>query len=221
MSQGLATRDPWFLDFDGTLADSSTAHARAFRETLAEWSPVVARNFVYADHCGRATDEVFAGLGLVDPETSAKLVRRKQERYRREVSQGGIAEFPGGTALLRWLSRHGHSTYLVSGGSRGSVEAAVRALCFDRFLTGVVTAEEAARGKPDADIFRVALRRSCGDAARAVAVEDSPAGVQAAQAAGLQTVQVHTGRPEPGVLAFRTLGDLLVALRRDDRNGST
>jgi pseudouridine-5'-monophosphatase len=83
----------------------------------------------------------------------------------------------------------------------------------------VVTGDDprVARGKPAPDIYLLAARELGVDAARCVAVEDAPAGVEAARAAGMQVIAV----PDPAlgrerVAAADVVLDSLVGLRPAD-----
>jgi pseudouridine-5'-monophosphatase len=61
----------------------------------------------------------------------------------------------------------------------------------------VVTGDDPriARGKPAPDIYLLAARELCIEPTRCVAVEDAPAGVEAARAAGMRVIAV----PDPAV----------------------
>jgi len=60
-----------------------------------------------------------------------------------------------------------------------------------RFLV-VVSSEETPRGKPHPDVFLEAARRLRVPAAECLVVEDSPAGVEAALAAGMKVAAIPT-----------------------------
>ncbi|MFM8412847.1 MAG: HAD-IA family hydrolase [Alphaproteobacteria bacterium] len=72
-----------------------------------------------------------------------------------------------------------------------------------RTFTAIVLGDDprVARGKPEPDIFLVAASDLGVAPAECVVVEDSPAGVQAARAAGMQVVGVPYPGLDPGKLA--------------------
>ena len=82
----------------------------------------------------------------------------------------------------------------------------------DRFQV-IVSSEDVTRGKPDPQVFQLACQRLGLPPRRCVVVEDAPAGVQAAVAAGTRVVGVlmhHAAEAlEPADLVVETLDRLL------------
>jgi len=92
--------------------------------------------------------------------------------------------------------------------SRGNVAALLSVHLGDdwqRRFAAVVCAEDAPIKKPDPQAYRVALERLHVAAHDTVAIEDSPAGLEAARAAGIPVVVVRSryfqDDPVPGALA--------------------
>jgi HAD superfamily hydrolase (TIGR01509 family) len=194
VAAALRLRTRWFFDLDGTMIDSAHAHERAFLITLGEVWPSGLGHFHYDDHRGRATREVFAGLGVDDPSLIATMVRRKQALYRQYIDDGAIAVMPGCFELLRELKRLQCHLYVVTGASHMSAQRALRMGGLARFFDGMITADDVSRGKPDPEIYREACRRFTPHRESAVAVEDSPQGVRSACGAGLLTLRVPGDR---------------------------
>jgi HAD superfamily hydrolase (TIGR01509 family) len=211
-----AGRRVWFCDLDGTLVDSAPAHEAAFREALAELAPGLLGSFHYRAHAGRSTREVVAELGA-GAELAARLVRRKQQLYRGYVEAGMVTAFPDAHRLLDQLARRGHPTYLVTSGSRGSVEHVLAACSLRGRFRGVLTGDDVASSKPDPAVYREACRLWDVDPQEAVVVEDSDHGVTSALRAGLIAFQVRAGRTTPGAVAVRHLGEIASLLERDAR----
>lgn len=59
----------------------------------------------------------------------------------------------------------------------------------------LVSADDVERNKPAPDPYAVAARRLAIDPERALAIEDSASGVDAAQAAGMEVIFIARGRP--------------------------
>jgi len=134
-------------------------------------------------------------------------VARKAAYYQAEIRAGGYPFAAGAAAAVNALAAAGLPLGVVSGALRAEVEGALRAAGLRERFAFVVTAEDVAHGKPDPEGYLRALallRR--GDAGgdrlvhphEVVAVEDSPAGLAAAAAAGLATLAVIAG-PLDGV----------------------
>lgn len=200
------------FDFNGVLVDDEPIHLRLLLRALAEEGieppPAWARTtFLGVDDrsCLRAA------FGWArrdcDPVLEARLVARKAAHYQAEIRAGGYPLFPGAEAAIAALAGAGLVLGIVSGALRAEVEGALRAFGLRQHFALVVAAEDVARGKPDPEGYERAIGRlrRLGSAAdrlvhphEIVAVEDSPAGLAAAAAAGLATLAVVAG-PLDGV----------------------
>jgi HAD superfamily hydrolase (TIGR01509 family) len=150
----------------------------------------------------------------LDPGDWQSLARRihrvKNERYAERVASGALALRPGVRELFDECTADGSVRMaVVTTTSRGNVEALLEAqlgrnVWRKRFAT-VVGAEDAPRKKPDPMAYRVALERMGLASGEALAIEDSPAGLQAASAAGVPCIvarsQYFADDPVPGALA--------------------
>ena len=76
-------------------------------------------------------------------------------------------------------------------------EAVVEALGLASWFDARVTAEDVTRGKPFPDIFLTAAAALAVPPERAIVVEDAPAGVAAARAAGMKVIAVCESGPIP------------------------
>lgn len=200
------------FDFNGVLVDDEPIHLRLLLQVLAEEgieppAPWARTTFLGVDDrsCLRAA---FAWARRpYDPVLEARLVARKAAYYQAEIRAGGYPLFPGVDSAVAALAEAGLVLGIVSGALRAEVEGALRGGGMRERFTLLVTAEDVARGKPDPEGYRRAiahLRRFDSAADRLihpheiVAVEDSPAGLAAAAAAGLATLAVIAG-PLEGV----------------------
>ena len=78
----------------------------------------------------------------------------------------------------------------------------------DRF-DGWVSAEEVAHGKPAPDVFLLAAERIGVTPARAIVVEDAPAGVEAGRRGGMRTIGITSmARPLTADIVVRSLDEL-------------
>jgi HAD superfamily hydrolase (TIGR01509 family) len=82
---------------------------------------------------------------------------------------------------------------VASGGFRRQIELTLDVLGIRPLFDAIVCVEDYARGKPFPDPVLEAARRLCLPPAECLVFEDSPLGVAAAAAAGMECVYVHTG----------------------------
>ena len=208
----------FLFDFDGTLANSSPLHERAFRQTLAEAAPRALRRFDYAVLKGLTTRASFMRLGVADEALLERCVALKQELYRTAVIRGRLKPFPQARAVLGAVIDHGRRNYLVTSGSAKSIKLALEALGLAGFFTGVITGEDTAEGKPAPHPYLACLERFGLQRMDAIAIEDAPSGGTAARAAGLRVMGVHNAAVAKLVdFYFDDLSSLNSALRECGR----
>jgi HAD superfamily hydrolase (TIGR01509 family) len=101
-----------------------------------------------------------------------------------------LAPMPGVHELLDAVARLDLRLGLASNSQLPSIVAALEGLGIRERFMAVASAGEVANGKPQPDVYLLALERLGLRAGEALAVEDSQAGMTAAQAAGLFCVVV-------------------------------
>ncbi|MCS0602621.1 HAD-IA family hydrolase [Streptomyces sp. LP11] len=199
------------LDMDGTLVDTESRWLDTVRATV----PGIGADDLHTA-LGRSTPDTAAllhPLAGTDPDTlAARLESRFLDAVRQET-----ALLPGVRELFTLLDELSIPTALVSASSRPVVDAVLKLLAdagvpaFD----ATVTAGETRRTKPHADPYLAAARALGADPAACLAVEDSPTGVAAAEAAGCRVLAVPSYLPvEPG--PGRTVRDGLGGLTVED-----
>ena len=180
--------DAYIFDCDGTLADTMPTHYRAWCAALGQHATVFSET-VFFELGGVPTARIVEILnerhGLALPV--AATIEYKEELFlsmHHEIAAiGPVVEFA--------RKYHGVKPLAVaSGGHRAIVLTTLRDLGIaDLFLT-IVGAEDYARGKPWPDPFLEAARRLGVAPARCLVFEDTPSGIAAAEAAGMQWVLV-------------------------------
>ncbi|MFI1856178.1 HAD family hydrolase [Streptomyces sp. NPDC020480] len=130
--------------------------------------------------------------------------------YRNRVRDAFAARphtMPGVRELLDYLDLRQLPYCVASSGSHERIEHSLTATgLIERFTGKVFSADDVSRGKPAPDLFLHAARSLGCPPAHCLVVEDSPAGVDAALAAGMPAVGYSGGPTEPGVLSHATLG---------------
>lgn len=196
------------FDLDGTLVDSSPAHARAFVETLAAGHPHLAAKFDYGKVAGMRTRDTFTWLGLTDEAEVTELTQRKQALYRAAHDRGEVLLFPGAAQFVAQLHAEGRRLFLVTGASRHSAQRILEVTGLARYFLGMITAEEVSRGKPAPEPYLTALTRYGLERTESVAIEDGEHGVPSAQAAGIDVVTVNSDSGFSGVPHARNFAEL-------------
>jgi sugar-phosphatase len=200
------------LDLDGTLVDSEPVHRAAYRAFFE------ARGWEVPDlslFTGRRAEDVFA----VEPgpwegaDLEALAAEVTALAHRGELP----TPVPGAVALVEAARRHRVPVAVVTSAGPDWVRRAVGdGLDALHRIDLVVTAEDVVDGKPHPEGYRLACERLGVDAGDTLAVEDSPAGVRAALAAGVGEVVAVTTTHDASELteagAARVVHDLVTVV---------
>jgi beta-phosphoglucomutase family hydrolase len=206
--QGIALAIPdrefgaYIFDCDGTLADTMPLHYRAWTRLVTELGGSFPESLFY--ECGgKPTAEILRtlrdehGLKVEDLEHAAK---RKEAYFLEMLSEIKPIE-PVLGVVRRWYGIK--PLAVASGGFRTQIEQTLDALGIRSLFSAVVCVEDYARGKPFPDPFLEAARRLNVVPQDCVVFEDSPLGVQAAAAAGMECVFVARASGPPVISAIR------------------
>jgi HAD superfamily hydrolase (TIGR01509 family) len=202
------------FDMDGTLLDSEKLWTVAL-DDLAEWLgghlSLEAREAMVGSTLARSIAIVHADLGVeADPVASGEyLTQRAAEQFATDLTWK-----PGAQSLLEAVRAARIPAALVTSTQRRLTEIALDTLGRDYFAV-TVCGDEVRRPKPHPDPYLQAAEQVGVDPRRCVAIEDSPLGIEAAQAAGCAVLAVPS---EVGVSAApgRTVRDSLLGLTVDD-----
>jgi HAD superfamily hydrolase (TIGR01509 family) len=110
----------------------------------------------------------------------------------RRVAAGHLVALEGVEAALASVRTLGLRLGLASSSRRSYVEAVLRGLGVLEAFEAIVCREDVVVGKPDPAPFLEAARRLGVDPASCLVVEDSPAGLAAARAAGMRAIAIKT-----------------------------
>ena len=173
----------YIFDCDGTLAHSMPVHYRAWRQT-AEESGVLMSEELFYSLGGVPTTKIVEILNekfgaKMDPE---KIARRKEAVYLENM--GGMQPLVEVTEFAREVATFAKVS-VASGGYLPVVLQTLEAIGFKDFFPVVVTTEQVSRGKPFPDMFLEAAKRMGVPPNECLVLEDSPAGIEAAKAAGM------------------------------------
>jgi len=182
--------DAVIFDCDGTLVDSMPAHFSAWCEALALYGAGgVFKEDVFLAMGGRPTRDIVVELNdeydlHLDPEAVAFA---KREAFLKRIETITLIDE---VAAFAESLRGKVPMAIATGGSRMVIEKTLRVVGVSDWFDEVVTADDVKEGKPAPDIFLHAARLMRVEPGRCLALDDAPAGIIAAQRAGMQVIAV-------------------------------
>jgi HAD superfamily hydrolase (TIGR01509 family) len=195
------------FDFDGVLVDSEPLIFQLTRQMAAKEGWTITeeeylRDYLALDDRG-IVERLFHSHGLpVDAARREELLQWKIRTYAEAIRDGlpampGAVEFVGKVAARFPLA-------IASGSMRSEVEHLLTCIGLRAAFRLLVTAEDTEKSKPEPEIYLKAwgglnslpqFRKYPLKASECLAIEDAPAGVRAAQAAGMKSLAITHSRP--------------------------
>lgn len=188
------------FDFDGIIVDTEPLHYRAFQEILGplglgySWNEYVTLYMGFDDR--EAFREAFrAHQKTVDEKDLENLIARKAEIFQMVISNG-IKPYPGVVELIDSL--YGNIPLaLCSGALTSDIQPILMNLELQGRFDVIVTAEDVTVSKPDPASYVLAYSRLSSKypsmhitPENCLAIEDTPAGIESANAAGISVLAV-------------------------------
>jgi mannitol-1-/sugar-/sorbitol-6-phosphatase len=171
------------FDLDGVLVDS-TAYVEQQWRRWASARGLRPEPFLRVCHGRRALETIRMAAPDLDAEAEVKAFVPAEE-----TETGPMGPLPGAVRLLDTLPRR--SWAVATSGVRPIATARLRRAGLP-VPPVLVCAEDVTRGKPSPDAYLLAARELGVSPPDCLVVEDAPAGVQAARAAGMTVVGITT-----------------------------
>ncbi|MFA6133138.1 MAG: HAD family phosphatase [Phycisphaerae bacterium] len=192
--------DALIFDFDGVVVDSEPIHLAGFREVLKDIGLALSNEDYYAKYLGYDDRDGFGTMARdngveLSPSQLAQMIQRKTMLVQRAFVET-IQPLPGAVPLIESVARAGVPVAVCSGALRTEIELASRTIGAWPHFSLIVSAEDVTAGKPDPQGYLLTverLRQKLGkplSSERCVVIEDSPAGISAARAAGMKVLAV-------------------------------
>ncbi len=174
------------FDLDGVLCDSTGAVDREWRE-WARRKGVDAEAVMAVAHGVRTIEVIRRVAPHLDAEAEADAIENDEAS-----DQAGVSVMPGAAELVRSIppGRWG----VVTSGSRLLASARLP-FCGLPVPDVLVTSDDVANGKPHPEPYLKGAARLGFDPAECLVIEDAPAGIQAARAAGMKVIGITSTYP--------------------------
>ncbi|MEU6737423.1 HAD family hydrolase [Streptomyces physcomitrii] len=208
------------FDNDGVLVDSEPLSNRLLAAYLTELGHPTTYEESLRDYMGGAMHRVHE---TVLARTGRKLPEDFDEEFHRRVFalfERELRAVAGVPEVLEELAAESIATCVASSGSHERIRVGHRKTGLDRFFDEgrIFSSQDVGRGKPAPDLFLHAADRMGVAPARCAVVEDSPLGVRAAVAAGMDvygfTAMTPAGQLSEATRLFADMRELTEVLDR-------
>ena len=194
--------DAILFDLNGVIVDDEEQHRTALTQVLERFGLPLRREDYYEHYLGFDDRLCFAEAfrlanRTIPSELLRHLVAEKAAAYRLLITER-CNPVAGAVEFVRAAARESRLA-IVSGALRSEIALILERTGIRDLFETIVAAEDVLRCKPDPAGYRAALTtlgaRQPLAANRCVAIEDSPAGIAAARAAGLRCIALTTSAP--------------------------
>jgi putative hydrolase of the HAD superfamily len=197
------------FDFDGLILDTETAEVRAWQNIYAEYGYPFPQDQFIQTVGGYGISNFDAALYLHDltnGSLNADVMRHRfQNESGDEIERSPI--LPGVIDIIADAKRRHMKLAVASSSPHSWVDAHLTRLGLFQQFDKIICGDDVGRGrtKPNPDLFLKALEQLNVKANEAIIFEDSPNGVEAANAAGIAAVLA----PNPTTTLLRFQGNYL------------
>jgi len=203
------------FDMDGVLVDSMNYHMESWKQLLEKYGISITEQFIYEHEGAMGVDiiqNLFHKKGLSIDSNQIMEIYDQQNRIFREEYLGKVRLYPETLTLIDGFRQRGLLLGLVTSSRMNLVEQIWEDHhCLNRFDT-IVTADDVTRFKPNPDPYLKALEKLNQEPEGCLVVENAPAGIQSAKAAGLTCYAVASTLPPPYLQASDRIFPSLKAL---------
>jgi phosphoglycolate phosphatase-like HAD superfamily hydrolase len=180
------------LDIDGTLVDSTLAHARAWHEALTESGRDVELETLR--RCiGMGSDQMLPKVADVEKECDeGRHLCDRCAAFFLERHLPGIRPFPKVRELVELMQERGLLLVVASSAAPDKADRLLEIAGVRDVIDDAATSADADRSKPHPDILFAALAKRDIPAEEAIMLGDTPYDIEAAKRAGVRAVAFRT-----------------------------
>ena len=177
------------FDLDGTLADTDSIHFAVWQDILLRFDLEIDRAFYRQRISGSTNSKIIKDiLPQLTLEDAWKLATEKEETYRRLANS--LLPTAGLERLIKLTDEASIKRAVVTNAPEDNAIYMLKVLRLTETFPVIIMAKDVALGKPDPAPYQMALDRLGVKSNKAIAFEDSAAGVRSAVGADIYTVGI-------------------------------
>jgi len=190
------SRKAFLWDLDGVIADSYAFHFAAWQEAFARRG-IRFSSKQFAQLFGTRNDFIVRQVmgNKVSQGEMRALLQEKEETFRQEA-KGKLKAFPQVSALLNTIKKGNFKLGLASSAPKENIDFVLSELNLHGLFDCIVSGQDVAESKPSPEIYLTAAEKLGTAPNDCIVIEDSPAGIKAAKAAGMRCLAVASTHPK-------------------------
>lgn len=180
-------------DIDGTLVDSNTLHAEAWRRAFEQFGIEIGMDDAWRQ-IGKGSDQL---IPTFVPEKRRAEIEEKLKKLRGDIFHRDymkrIVPFPHARDLLVKVREAGMKIALATSSDPEDLKTYGKIIGMEDLVDEASSKGDVSRSKPEPDIFAAALEKMGMEASQAVALGDTPYDAQAAGKLGIPVIGLTCG----------------------------
>ncbi len=185
--------DVLLTDIDGTLVDSNTLHAEAWRRAFEHFGIQIGMDEAWRQ-IGKGADQLIPAFV---PEADRERIEKPLKDFRKEIFHRDymprIVAFAKAHELLVRVRKSGTRIVLATSSDQEDLATYGRILRMEDLVDDASSSDDAQASKPAADIFAAALEKVGMHPEQAIALGDTPWDAQAAGKLGIPVIGLTCG----------------------------
>ncbi len=185
--------DVLLTDIDGTLVDSNTLHAEAWRRTFEHFGIQIGMDEAWRQ-IGKGADQL---IPKFVPRGDRKRLEEPIKEFRKQIFHRDymqrIVAFSQARELLIRVREAGMKIALATSSDAEDLPVYAKIIGMEDLIDEASTSGDAKASKPDPDIFAAALKKIGMKPKQAVALGDTPWDAKAAGKLGIPVIGVTCG----------------------------
>lgn len=176
-----------FFDLDGTLANSISSLFKVYMDFLQEFGIPADENDLSQLNGLSLTEIILFLKSKYNINKSSEDLLNLYKLKLVQIYEKEVMPMEGAGEVLQHLHRL-FKIQLVTSGGKTEVMPFVNRHGWANFIDSYVFGDEVSCGKPNPEIYKLAISKTCCSSKAIITIEDSPNGVKASNEAGLITI---------------------------------
>ncbi|BCK25591.1 TPA: HAD family hydrolase [Vibrio cholerae] len=182
------------FDMDGVLIDAKDWHYEALNKALAIFGLEINRYDHLVTFDGLSTNQKLNILSKthVLPESLHPFINEMKQQYTMDITHQLCKPTFNHQFALSKLRQEGYKLAVASNSIRNTVKVMMEKSSLAEYLDFYLSNQDVTKGKPDPEIYQLAIKKLGLEPSEVVIVEDNENGLKAAKASGANVLKIET-----------------------------